>query len=309
MRKVLLPLLVVVIGAMLILSQLLSGKQEPSPPAADSVREDQAKPSLTAVLRLEPRAPNGTVLSDEAFVVDLLERARWESEAAATRAAHVFRKAMLVKVDADGAAFLERLAGSANKGALTKSKDEYEAYISSRIVDELNKDRALEEELEAACIQYFHDLERIAQEVAIQSGLDVTSLPAIELTISDFDGLLREGVRGSSRRLANTMQRETQTSAAIGAVSMGASLFLPTPFLIDLAVGLAIDKAIEGYRDTGVKLEAQSNEALEELADRICLGSQESPGLYAALLDIASYHNEQLSKMLSEARRGEGGRG
>lgn len=309
MKKNLLPLLIVIIGALLILSQLTSEKRSHTLPSAATVQENHAAPSLTAALRLEPLAPIPTAVPEAAFIKDLLERARWESEAAATRAAHAFRKAMLIKVDSDGETFLKRLSGIAYKDVLTKSKDEHAALLSARMIEVLNKDRSLEEELEAVCVQYFHDLERIAQEVAIQSGMDVQSLPVIELTISDFDGLLREGVRGSSRRLANSMQKEARISAVIGVASLGVGLRMPTPFLVDLAISVAIDKAIEGYRDVDVKLEALSNEAVEQLADNICLGSAASPGLYAALLDIARYHNEQLSKMLSEARLREGGRG
>lgn len=303
-RRWFVPLAILLSGVIFILLGLKSEDEFPPVGGDQSISPPLIQESLTEVFREGVPEESAPAYSHDQYLKDLLARALWESEAAATRAARELREAMLEKVEGDSVAFLEKLYNlSTTKMEVFSSKDKHRAFIVDKIMSELNANRELEERLSAVVFQYFHDLERIAQELTIQSGLDIAEFPPVVLTMGDFSALVRDDLSASMTTFASSAKREGQTSAAIGTVSMGASLFLPTPFLIDLTVGFAVDTAIERYRDANTKLEAQLNHAMEDLADRICFGTAGRPGMYAAFLDISHYHNHRMSQLLVETRR------
>lgn len=302
-RRSLFPLIILLAGVGFIILGLRD-RDSVSPNQDEAVMSMPViQESLTDAFRQGVPEQSIPSYPSDQFLHDLLESALWESEAAATRAAKELRAALLEKIEEDSGAFLEKLYNlSTTKKELTASKEKHRTFVADKMFAELNANQELNERLAAISFQFLHDLERIAQEVAIQSGLDVEELPAITLSIDDFDGMLRDDLRLSSEQFASSARSEGRTSVAIGTVSMGVSLFLPTKFLVDLTIGFAVDSAIEQYRDANTRLEAKLNHSLEELADRICFGDVDRPGLYAAFLDVAYYHNNYMTQLIARSR-------
>ena len=95
------------------------------------------------------------------------------------------------------------------------------------------------------------------------------------------------------------MQKQARQGAAIQTVSFGIGLLMPTWFVVDLAIGLGIDTVADSFRDPVAQVAIDSHQAAEQLAERICFGTDQQQGLYAAFLDIASYQDRQLREILS----------
>lgn len=232
----------------------------------------------------------------------LAERALREAEAAAQRAAMSFMKEMMAPVEANDHSFAEELYSiGANAKAISKDENEYRDYVAKRFYEELTRSTDIQKNLDAIAFEYLNRLDLIAKQIAIESGLDVTNLPTVTLTIRDFDKLLRADIRESVGHTSSTMQHQARQGAVIQTVSFGIGLLMPTTFVVDLAIGLGIDTAADSFRDPVGQVAIDSHRAAEQLAERICFGSDQHQGLYAALLDIAHYQNRQLREILQQS--------
>lgn len=232
----------------------------------------------------------------------LAERALREAEAAAQRAAMSFMKEILAPVEANDLSFAEKLYSIGAKArAISKNESEYRDYVSERFYEELTRNTNIQENLDAIAFEYLIRLDRIANQIAIESGLDVTNLPTVTFTVTDFDKLLRSDISESVAQTSSTMQHQARQGAVIGAVSIGIGLLMPTKFIVDVAIGEAIDQVADSFRDPVGQVAIDSHRAIDELAERICFGTEQHQGLYAALLDIAHYQNIQLRDILHQS--------
>ena len=236
----------------------------------------------------------------------LLDRASREAQAAAQRAASDFMKEMMAPVEANDCSFADRLYTIwANAMAVTKNESEYRDYVAQRFHEELTRSTDIRKNLDAIAFEYLTRLDRISQQTAIESGLDVTSLPAATLTITDFDKTLRADVNESVGPIAASMRSQSRQGTAIQAASfVGAAILMPktgdwrADLLVDLAISEAITKISDMYRDPVGQVAIDVHRAAENLAKRICFGTDQHQGLYGALLDIAQYKNAQLRETL-----------
>ena len=232
----------------------------------------------------------------------LVERALREAEAAAQRAAMSFMKEMMAPLEANDRSFAEALYSiGANAKAISKNESDYRDYVAKRFYDELTRGTDIQKNLDAIAFEYLNRLDRIAQQIAIESGLDITNLPTVTLTISDFDKILRSDIRDSVGQASSTMQHQARQGAVIQSVSFGIGLLMPTTFIIDLAIGMGIDTVADSFRDPVGQVAIDSHRAAEQLAERTCFGADHDKGLYAALLDIAHYQNIQLREILNHS--------
>jgi len=254
-------------------------------------------PRATKSLSLS--TPTPTIHASGTHLDYLAERALREAEAAAQRAAMSFMKEIMAPVEANDRSFAEELYSiGANAKAISKSEPEYRDYVAKRFYEELTRSTDIQKNLDAIAFEYLDRLDRIAKQIAIESGLDVTNLPTVTLTITDFDKLLRADIRESVGQTSSTMQQQARQGAVIQTVSFGIGLLMPTKFVIDLAIGMGIDTAADSFRDPVGQVAIDSHRAAEQLAERICFGADQHQGLYAALLDIAHYQNSQLREIL-----------
>jgi hypothetical protein len=211
-------------------------------------------------------------------------------------------KEMMAPVEANDHSFAEKLYSiGANARAISKSESEYRDYVTKRFYEELTRSTDIQKNLDAIAFEYLNRLDRIAQQISIESGLDVTNLPPVTLTITEFDRLLRAEVRKAVGQASSTMQHQSRQGAIIQTVSFGIGLLMPTTFVVDLAIGLGIDTAADSFRDPVGQVAIDSHRAAEQLAERICFGTDQHQGLYAALLDIAHYQNGQLRETLRQS--------
>ena len=210
-----------------------------------------------------------------------------------------FMKEMMAPLEANDHSFAEKLYSiGANAKAVTKNESEYRDYVSKRFYEELTRGTDIQASLDAIAYEYLNRLDRIAQQISIESGLDVANVPPVTLTITDFDKILREEIRESVGQTTSTMQHQSRQGMAIQSVSFGIGLLMPTAFLVDLAIGMGIDTAANSFRDPVGAVAIDSHREAEQLAQRICFGTNQHQGLYAALLDIAHYQNGQLCETL-----------
>lgn len=262
------------------------------PPIEALVPKEQPVP-------IQPAGIQKQVHTDATYIDYLVDRALREAEAAALRATESFRKEMMAPVVANDRSFAERLYSiGANAEALRKNEAEYRTYVAERFYNELTKNNNIQANLDVIAFEYLNRLERIAQQTAIESGLDVTNLPTVKFTIRDFDKLLRSDLRESIGPTASEMRYRSLEGTGIQLVSFGVGFLMPTMWVVDLAIGAGIDTTANMFRDPKGDVEIKAHNAVEILADRICFGTDQHQGLYVALLDLAHYHNEQLRETL-----------
>jgi len=262
-------------------------------PSGDSVG------TKTASLGIPTQGPQ-TKRDD--FIDILAKRALREAEAAALRASNGFRKEMMAPLKANDRSFAEKLYSiGANAKAISKNESEYRKYVAERFYEELARGVDIQKNLDAVTFEYLNRLDRIANQTIIKSGLDVTNMPTVTLTIKDFDNLLRAEIRESVGQTSSNMQRNARQGMAIQSVSLGIGLLMPTTFLVDLTIGLGLDTTANSFRDPLIDVKIDAHNAAEQLADRICFGTEQKQGLYAALLDIANYQNHQLKRALRQS--------
>lgn len=300
-KRFFLPLILIAVGLLFIVSAFIEEDvvvHEPPPIVGDS---------LIVLMRAGVPTSSLPVMPDDTYLHDLLDRALWEAEGVAAKAARAARNAMLEQSEMQDRSFLETVYElTSAREKIAKGKEAHKRLLVDALSEELNQNDGITEYIEAVIFQYLHDLHRIEQEVFIRSGVDVKSFPEMSLTVEDFESFIREGLHGVMGGFSESLQRESRVRTAIQtssvAISVGVGFFFPTPFLLDLSVGLAAEHAIDRYRDANVRLEADLNRAMELLADHICFGTEEKPGLYAAFLDLAYYHNRQMSVAISNFR-------
>ncbi|HAS83240.1 MAG TPA: hypothetical protein DCS43_11360 [Verrucomicrobia bacterium] len=264
-----------------------------------------AVPGKTVTLPIVPD-PDATVSTNVPTLSPateyLLDRALREAEASAQRAAHRFMQDMLKPIRVDGSNFAESLYSIGSTAqAVAKSETAYREYVARRFQEELAKRMDIRESLEASIFEFSHRLERIATQVVIESGLDVKDLPTVRLEMGNFENILSEDLKASLGELTQGIQQQAREGATIETLSIGISLFLPTPFFIDVAIGQAVSELAEMFRDPEGHVEIVAHRAAEQLADRICFGTDRHGGLYAGLLDVAHFQNRQLRKLLITA--------
>jgi hypothetical protein len=264
-------------------------------PKIDLVPKDPSVSQLPITAK-QPTQTNAT------YIDYLLDRALREAEAAALRAAQSFRKEMMAPVQANDRSFAEKLYTiGANAKVFCKTEVAYRAYVAERFYEELKRNTDLQKNLDAVAFEYLDRLGRIAQQVAIESGRDVANLPVTTLTINDFDKVLRADISDSIVETASEIQKQTMIGTTVQAVSFGIGLLMPTPLLVDLAIGAGIEAVSNSFRDPEGQVAIEAHRAVEGLADRICFGTDQHQGLYSALLDIAHYQNEQLRETLTNS--------
>ena len=297
----------------------LGKKQEPRTAIGRDIEKDHGRqvastPDSLAPSLPQPVAPRpATTLSsgtttqviqtaNGAYIDSITRRALREAEAAAQRASRSFRKEMMAPLESNDRSFAEKLYSIvANAKAISKNESEYRDYVSKRFYEELTNGMDIQKNLDAVAFEYLNRLDRIANQTLLDSGLDVTNMPPVTLTIKDFDNLLRAEIRESVGQTTSTMQLRSRQGMAVQTVSLGIGLLMPTTFLVDLAIGIGIDTTANTFRDPVGDVAIDAHKAAEQLADRICFGSEQHQGLYAALLDIAQYQNNQLHAALSQS--------
>jgi len=282
--------------------EVQEGKSEPISKPAITLQ-----PTESALKNLDtPPAPS----SNKDYIAMLTQRALREAEAAAQRASKSFRKEMVAPLETNDRSFAEKLYTiGANARAISKNEAEYRDYVAKRFHEELTSCTDIRKNLDAVAFEFLTRLDRIGQQIAIESGLDITNLPNTTITIKDFDNILKSNIKES----VSTTTQEIQSQSKTGAAIQGGTIAVTYPItvaltknhqvalVIDLAISEAVSKVSEMYRDPigGVAIEA--HRAAEQLADRICFGTEQEEGLYEALLKIAHYHNRQLHAILRQS--------
>ena len=232
----------------------------------------------------------------------LAERALRESEAAAQRAATSLQQAMIAPIRDDSLSFADEIYSvGANAKALYKSGTEYRRYVAERYSEEYFRRTDVQDVLGAIVVEYLDCLERIAQQTAIESGLDVEELPRVALSVDDFPDMLRAEIRESVGGMADTMRRQSRKGTFIeaGSILLG---FLATPYwLVDLAIGQGISGVGATFRDPVGDVAIDAHRSAAQLADRICFGTDRREGFYAVLLQVARNHNRRLRAELDQA--------
>jgi len=252
---------------------------------------------------LEPLLAMASPAVDSALVDYLADRALREAEAAAQRAALQLMQAITQPLQNDGEAFAEALYSiGANAKSLYQNETDYRNYVAGRFKEELEQRSELQDTLDAILFEYTHRLDRIANQIAIESGLDVPTLPTVTLDFNDFEQFVNQDIRATIAGTADSIEKQTRQGATIEVVSIGIGLLMPTPLLLDLAIGLAIGAAADTFRDPVGQVQMDAQHSAELLAERICFGTSEQDGLYGVLLGIAACQSRQLRETLMQAK-------
>ncbi len=270
-----------------------SGFPLPSPAYALAPAQSPATTTAPTGVPLRPE-PEHDVVDPE--LEPLFMRARLEAEAAALRAAKLFREEMLRPVEHDAKSIGEELYSlGANVRALTHTSDGYEAYVARRFLEILAVRTDAKDNLEGALFAFTDRLNKIAQIVAIESGRDVADLTLLEADSVDVAEMFDQHTRASLKTTSDTMRKESRTGALITSIMVGLSFATPIPFLADLVIFGSIDLLIEMYRDPSGSVTIDAHNAAETLVDRLCFGSEDEPGgIYGMLLDITLIHHDRL---------------
>lgn len=236
----------------------------------------------------------------------LLERALRESQNEAKKAAKSLMREMLAPLQADEDSFAEKLYNitSAAKG-LGGNDEEYRAYVANRFAKEILADGVLQENLNAIAQEYLYALQRISSQVVIESGRDVSSFPEVSITNLDFEKIICDDAANSMDTIATAMVHETRVGAAVNVVSIGAGVacnfLVPVPFVVDFAVGVAVDFVVGGFRDSTGNIAIGAISSAEQLTEFVCFGTEEHMGFYQSLLRMSQFHNDQLRALLKSA--------
>ena len=241
--------------------------------------------------------------TDNTYIDYLAERALREAESAALKSTRSFMKEMMSPVEGNDNSFAEKLYSiGANARSLFKSESDYRDYVSKRFLEEITQNIDIKKNLDAVAFEYTDRLKRIAQIVAIESGLDVTNLPSItNITFKGLDGVLCKESWESTAQLSSTIQDQSKQGTDVQIVLCEIGLLMPTTLIVDLAIGLGFDTVANSFRDPVGKVAIDSHQASEALAERICFGSNQYQGIYSYLLDIAHDQNSQLRDALRES--------
>ena len=253
---------------------------------------------------LVPALP--TIPTGQTHLDYLEERALAEAEAAAQRAALGFIKELITPVRDDSRSFAEELYSiGANAKAIYKSESDYSDYVSDLFYEELSKRVDVQENLNAVVYEYLDRLERIGQQVAIESGLDVGELPPVALTVNEFQGRLRQEIGEAVANTSDTMKEKSREGASLltgtTGVSIGLGMLIPIPVIDDLIIFAVADGVIGLFRDPVGDVALAANQSAELLAERICFGTDQRSGLYAALLEVAQSYNRRLRVVLEQS--------
>jgi hypothetical protein len=281
-----------------------SGQPSSKEPGPDTERDSSKIVLLPKLEELELEPITEDPPAQVGHLEILLDRALREAEVAAQESMFHLMEELLDPVRGNGSSFAERLGGlSTSTKAVFEDEEAFREHVAQRFYDELMKDAQLEENLEAIIAEFLYELERISQRVALESGLDVPEWPEVTLSGDDFVGILREEIHQTIGGTSSLMQAQARQRAAIGLVSCGVGLVMPTPLLIDLAIGYVLDAAIQAavdaFQDPDGALAIEVQRSANELAQRICFGSAEHVGFYAVLLDFARFHNDRLSRLMA----------
>lgn len=267
------------------------------PVGSDSSRDANPSASFPAL----PTIPTDRTLAD-----CLMERAQLEIEAAAQRAAMAFMQALTATVREDNRSFAEELYSvGANARAIYKSDEDYRAFVAHRFYEELSRRTDLQDNLNAAVFEYLNRLERVGQQVAIESGLNVEVLPPVALTVNEFQGRLRQEIGEAVANTSDTMQEKSREGASLltatTVASIGLGMLIPIPVIDDLIIFAVVDGVIGLFRDPVGDVAIAANQSAEQLAERICFGTDQRSGFYAALLDVGQGYNRRLRAVLELA--------
>lgn len=235
----------------------------------------------------------------------LIERAWREAEAAAQRGAMEFRQVLLTPVRHDDEAFAKALYSvGANAKSVFKSKEKYREYVSARFYEEIARRVDIQDHLDGILFEYVDRLNRIAQQIAIESGLDIDELPFVNLTMENYDQTVEAAIGKSVGGVSSSMRRQARSRGAMGVVifgaSVGVSFITPIPFVADLAVGGAVEAVVDNFRDPVGQVAMDSNRAVEQIADFICYGTEQNPGMHGVFLKMARVHILELQNTLEQ---------
>ena len=241
----------------------------------------------------------------EDYDVYLLERARREIESRARASAHRIHEGIMEMGALHREAIISDLHGMKSQAASVASAGAYHERVVKILLKHLNGEGRLEHLIAGELEQFLYDIERYEQWVLMQSGLYAAEPAPLERDASKEDAFLQAVVEALFADYAGDVQRANRRTAAIEGMFWGtsaATLFVnPLIGAIEFGVSVVALPVIGRVRDVEGRSGIALENGIEELAEGLCYGSGEYPGLYRGMLQVAEQRMIDLEKAMKKA--------
>ena len=276
--------------------------------------------SMKSTLPVQPKEARGVELDTsgpawelsrtETYDDYLLARARREIASQAGITVHNIQQSIAALGAAQRQAMLAELHGLRQSAtAPFNTQDRYVEKVSTILLKHLNKNGVLEQTIKVELDQYFYVVEQYEEWVRMESGLDVsnqdtpTSTPPTDVTGT----VLRDTVHTSFADYAGNIKRMNRNTAGIESFFVGttvlAMVYYPAYASVEAAVSLVAWGIISYARDVEGRSGVELENGVEKLADAVCFGVDDYPGLYASLLAFAEERLQALNNEMATAEQ------
>ncbi len=240
------------------------------------------------------------------YDVYLLERARREIESRARASAHRIREGILEVGALHREAIISDLHGMKSQARSVTSAGGYHERVVAILLKHLNEKGQLERLIANELDQFLYDVERYEQWVLMQSGLYAADPEALDRDDSGRAAFLQALIEALFADYAGDVQRANRKTAAIEGTFIGtgvATMFVnPVIAAIELGVSVVALPVIGRLRDVEGRSGIALENGIEELAEGLCFGSGEYPGLYRGMLRVAEGRMLDLERAMTEAK-------